>query len=93
MLLNYKNYYDTISCIKSILKLTYKDFSIVVVDNDSQNDSVTKIKEYLFTLNNFDRSKCVLVENTVNSGYAGGMNFGQKYGKKNSIIHFYPFKR
>lgn len=47
LVLNYNNYNDTIVCIKSILNSTYKNYSIVVVDNGSTDNSVEYLKSWL----------------------------------------------
>ena len=46
IILNYKNWQDTIECLESIQKLNYPDYQIIVVDNGSDDDSVEKIKEW-----------------------------------------------
>lgn len=46
-LLNYNSYSDTIECVDSLLNQTINDFSIVIVDNCSTNDSLTQISSYL----------------------------------------------
>lgn len=44
VILNYNGWADTIECLESVLRLTYANYQIVVVDNDSQNDSMKNIK-------------------------------------------------
>jgi GT2 family glycosyltransferase len=46
-LLNYNSYADTIECVDNLLNQTINDFSIVIVDNCSSNDSLTQISSYL----------------------------------------------
>lgn len=46
VLVNYKGYKDTIECLESLLKLNYQNFKVIVVDNDSQNNSVEHILEW-----------------------------------------------
>ncbi|PTX14910.1 hypothetical protein C8N40_1097 [Pontibacter mucosus] len=43
ILVNYKSWQDTIECLESLFKMTYTNFKVVVVDNDSQNDSIEHI--------------------------------------------------
>lgn len=46
ILLNYNGWKDTIECLESILKNDYPNFQIIVVDNDSPNDSMSYIKAW-----------------------------------------------
>jgi len=73
VVLNYNNATDTIDCIDSLKNITYSNYNILVVDNNSTDDSLDKIKakhediDYLELSNNF--------------GYAGGNNRGIIYAK------------
>jgi GT2 family glycosyltransferase len=49
IILNYKNYNDTIECIESILNNVYKNFRIILIDNCSNDESVTMIKKYIYS--------------------------------------------
>src|SRR5260221_3450116 len=40
VILNYKNWQDTIECLASVFQSSYKNFSIIVIDNNSQNNSL-----------------------------------------------------
>lgn len=44
VLLNFNGWKDTIECLESVLKLDYKNIRIVIVDNDSKDDSI----EYIY---------------------------------------------
>ena len=91
IILNYKNYDDTINCINSIFFHTPKKiFTIIVVDNDSDNDSLAKINEsfafqkyikvekYDIEYRNSKNVDILLVQNDLNYGYAYGNNVGLK---------------
>ena len=39
ILLNYKGYEDTTACIKSLRKINYENYHIIVVDNCSDDGS------------------------------------------------------
>lgn len=71
IIVNYNNYNDTIECVKSLKKVNYTNFHIVIVDNNSSNDSVKKLKKALST--------CRIIELNENLGFAGGNNEGIKY--------------
>ncbi|WP_338873223.1 glycosyltransferase family 2 protein [Spirosoma sp. SC4-14] len=47
IVLNYNGWRDTIACIESILHLDYKNYSIIIVDNNSLDNSVNNIIKYL----------------------------------------------
>lgn len=90
VVLNYKNYEDTIECLRSLDEITYPNTEIVVVDNDSQNDSVEHIRQSLsgrkvahalISGNDLDAveqipEKTILVRSFINRGYAAGNNVG-----------------
>ena len=72
VLVNFRGINDTLSAIESIQKSNYpKDLiEIVVVDNDSNDDSVEKLKEL--------KNQIKLVISETNLGFAGGVNLGIK---------------
>lgn len=45
--LNWNGWEDTIECLESLLRSTYENFDIVLIDNNSTDDSLAKIKEWL----------------------------------------------
>ena len=47
IILNYNNYSDTLECIESVLKLNYASKKIIVIDNDSPNQSGEFIERWL----------------------------------------------
>lgn len=71
ILVNYngKNYNE--ECIDSILKSTYKNIEIIVVDNASNDNSVEILKKRY--MNNI-----IIVETGLNLGFSGGNNVGIK---------------
>lgn len=46
IVLNYKNWNDTIECLESLQQIDYPDYQIIVVDNGSGDESIEKIKEW-----------------------------------------------
>lgn len=46
ILLNYNGHHDTIACLESINKLSFKNFRVILIDNHSLPESYTKIKEW-----------------------------------------------
>ncbi|WP_427813884.1 glycosyltransferase [Enterococcus sp. 22-H-5-01] len=82
VILNYLAYEDTIECINSIKKQVYQDYHIVLVDNDSKNDSF-RILNDLYKLD----SKITLIKSAENIGFAKGNNLGIAYLKKMDIFN------
>ncbi len=40
IILNYKNWQDVAECLESLLRSQYENYSVIVIDNDSQNNSL-----------------------------------------------------
>ena len=78
VILNYKSYKDTIRLISDLQKQKGDIFfEIVVVDNDSPNESCVEIEKYL-NITQFIYS-VYFIKNNINSGYAKGNNVGLHY--------------
>lgn len=75
VIVNYNGYKDTIECIRSLKNIEYKNFEIVVVDNNSFDGSVLKIKEKFNDIN--------IIESKINLGFSGANNLGIKYAMDN----------
>ena len=59
------------NCLASVSRVSYPNFSIVVVDNASTDDSLQKVRT------NFPQ--VTVIENEKNLGFSGGNNIGLKY--------------
>ena len=46
LIINYKNWHDTIECLESVFKSNHKDLEVIVVDNSPDNTSITKMQEW-----------------------------------------------
>lgn len=46
IIINYNGWQDTIECIESILRNTYKNYQIIIIDNNSTDDSLYYIKQW-----------------------------------------------
>ncbi|MBU5315890.1 glycosyltransferase family 2 protein [Clostridium bornimense] len=64
-------------CIQSLLKQEYKDFNIIVVDNNSADDSVKIIEERYPSI--------TLIKNKENLGFAAAVNIGIKASKSDFV--------
>lgn len=90
VVLNYKNSNDTIECLHSLNKITYQNTETIVVDNNSQDDSLACIHQVLIerkvsnivitesSINTSDKilETTILLQALSNRGYAAGNNLG-----------------
>ena len=76
IIINWKKYDFTLNCIDSVLKSSYKNFKIILIDNESQNGFPDEI-------NNSD--KIHIIKNKNNEGFARANNQGIKYSIKNGF--------
>lgn len=97
ILLNYNGYNDTIECFKSLQQITYPNYNIVIVDNNSPDNSIEDINSYMkdnkiesIYFSNLEDSKIssskdyvTLIQSGFNGGYGEGNNIGIKYALKN----------
>jgi GT2 family glycosyltransferase len=67
IVLNWNRWETTADCIDAVLKLSYEDCSLVVVDNGSTDGSVAALRA------RYPRLR--ILETGENLGFAGGMNF------------------
>ena len=80
IILNYKTWEKTISCISSINNTYLSPKKIVVVDNASPNESYERLQsEYA------KAHDVTIIQTESNKGFASGNNFGFDY-----LIHTYP---
>ncbi len=63
------------SCIDSLLSQSYENFSIIVVENGSIDDSLNILKSY--------GKNVTILKQEKNLGFAGGVNVGIKYAIEN----------
>ena len=46
IILNWNGWKDTMECLESLYKINYPNYDIIVIDNDSKDESIEKINEY-----------------------------------------------
>ena len=46
IIINYHGWEDTIECLESLYQINYSNYDVIVIDNNSKDDSIQKIKEY-----------------------------------------------
>ena len=75
IIVNWKKYDITSSCIESILNSTNSNFKIILVDNESDNK---KVKNFKY------RNKIKIIQNKKNEGFSKANNIGIDYALKNN---------
>lgn len=84
IILNFIQWKDTIKCVSSIKNSSVKDIPIIIVDNDSPNDSYRQLQKKYNGNENVH-----IIKSKENLGYSGGNNIGLKYAlnkKINNVI-------
>lgn len=71
LILNYNGYEYTCGCIESLRQITYHNYRLLIIDNDSQDGSYEKLKS--------DYPDVEAIRTGRNLGYAGGNNVGISY--------------
>ncbi|EPA05308.1 glycosyltransferase family 2 protein [Candidatus Nitrosarchaeum limnium] len=82
IILNYNAGKLLLDCIESLLKLSYENVELIVVDNVSNDDSQNECKK------KYPHIK--LVQNQINSGYCGGNNIGIKEANGEFLVILNP---
>jgi GT2 family glycosyltransferase len=72
VILNWNGYDDTYQLLESLLKITYPNYKIIVVDNNSVSDEAERLRK-----NFMDKVHTIQCEK--NLGFSGGNNIGIKY--------------
>lgn len=85
ILVNYNGYKDTIACLKSLEKIIYCHFNIIIVDNDSDNNEYEKLMDATSNLS----LKIDLLKSDSNLGFAGANNLAIRYCLETNIISDY----
>ena len=80
IILNYNSYKLTINLLEDLNKMKYKNFFVIVVDNNSPNNSYKIIKKQL-SEKKFNYETIVL-KSDKNRGYSSGNNIGIKKAEK-----------
>jgi len=81
IILNWQNWSETVACLDSLRNLNYppEAYQIILIDNGSLNDSVSRLETYLKK----DSRPIVFLKTGRNLGFAGGNNFGLKWAERN----------
>ncbi|VAX27646.1 hypothetical protein MNBD_NITROSPIRAE03-1203 [hydrothermal vent metagenome] len=71
VILNYRNYTDTIECVRSVEAVKYSNYRIIIIDNGSDNESEEILRGKFH--------KHIFIQTGENRGYAAGNNAGIEY--------------
>jgi len=71
IVLNWNGWRDTIECLGALKESSYADLTVLVVDNGSTDDSVSRIQAA--------RPDVLFLKSSANLGFAGGNNLGIRY--------------
>lgn len=74
ILVNWNGYPFTSQCLRSLAGVIYPNFNIIVVDNGSSDDSLSRLKK--------ENPRCIYLKSAENLGFAGGNNLGIEYALK-----------
>ena len=66
------------ACLNNLLQSTYKDYEIIVVDNNSTDKSIEILNKYIY--------KIKLIRLKENKGFTGGNIEGLKYAAGEIIV-------
>ena len=78
VVVNFKGIQDTTNCLASLEKQTFKNFTIVAVENGSHDDSVQGFKK----LEKKYGDNIHTIYNEANTGFTGGVNVGITWALK-----------
>ncbi|HZC05985.1 MAG TPA: glycosyltransferase family 2 protein [Ktedonobacterales bacterium] len=73
LVLNWNGWQETLACLESVRRLTYPNARIVVIDNGSTDDSLTRLRAAAAA---HASPPCEVLALEDNAGFAGGMNRG-----------------
>lgn len=82
IILNYNGGKLVEECIDSVLKSDYTNFEVILVDNNSKDDSHKKCKELFPNI--------LLIENKENLGFCGGNNVGIRAARGEYVVILNP---
>jgi GT2 family glycosyltransferase len=75
VVLNWNGIADTIPCLESLLTQSYRNYTIVLVDNGSIDNSLDVLDKFIPP----HTDKIHLIKNDTNKGFAGGVNTGIRW--------------
>lgn len=82
IILNWNGWRDTIECLESLYRINYPNYDVIVVDNNSKDESTEKIKEYC----NKENQRFFISLANTQDGKIGVNSKFFKYSKENKPI-------
>lgn len=79
IILNYNGGRVVEKCLNSVLRTNFKNFEVILVDNNSSPEEINKLKRKYFR-------KTTVIRTGVNLGYAGGNNLGAANAKGKYLV-------
>ena len=81
MVITWNNAVDAVECLDSLRTQTKQDITLLIIDNDSKPETVTKLQDYVAHNKGFDIQ---LIQTGYNGGTAGGFSAGARWAIDNS---------
>ena len=81
IVLNWNGADDTLNCVESLQQQTLRP-EIIIVDNNSSDDSVERFEDHIKSQK---KDAPILIKNSQNLGFAGGINTGLVYAKEHNF--------
>jgi GT2 family glycosyltransferase len=78
IILNWNGIDDTLELLESLFKISYRNYSVIIVDNDSIDDEAERLERIY-------KDKVHIIKCRENLGFAGGNNIGIKYSLENKV--------
>ncbi len=78
IVVNFNQKLLTLNCLKSLEKVTYPNYEVIVVDNNSQDGSTVAVSR------RYPQTKQIV--NLANLGYVGGNNIGIKHARGKYLL-------
>lgn len=75
---NWNNSYDTVEMLTSLQEISYPNYEVIIVDNNSTKDNISELK--------IEFPEVRLVMSPRNLGFAGGNNLGLNYANGDYIL-------
>lgn len=86
IIVNYRNYELAIKCINSVREsIKNIDYEIIVIDNDSPNESYVKIRDEFEDINNIS-----VIKNNKNTGFGDANNLGAEKACGKYVLFLNP---
>lgn len=85
IVVTYNSEKDIVQCLETVLAQNYPNFEVIIVDNTSTDSTIDKINKFANRFGNI-----IVINNSVNSGYAGAVNIGAKHTNARYIAILNP---